>query len=61
MKRVVQPTRRIPFALRNKADVELKLLEDYDIIEPATGPTHGLALLMCSQSLTNLMKYTLVR
>ncbi len=39
MQPVVQPTRRIPFATQNKVEVELKHLEDSDIIELATGPT----------------------
>lgn len=39
VKPVVQPTRRIPFAPWNQTEVELKRLEDSDIIEPATGPT----------------------
>ena len=39
VKPVVQPTRRIPFAIRNRVEVELKHLEDSDIIEPTTGPT----------------------
>ena len=39
VKPVMQPTRRISFAIRNKVEVELKHLEDSDIIEAATGPT----------------------
>ena len=39
VKPVVQPTRHISLAIRNKAEVELKHSENSDIIEPATGPT----------------------
>ncbi|CAB3995301.1 RNA-directed DNA polymerase [Paramuricea clavata] len=38
VKPVVQPTRRIPFAIRNRVEVELKHSEDSDIIEPTAGP-----------------------
>lgn len=36
---VVQPTRRIPFALRQKVEHELEKLQENDIIEPSQGPT----------------------
>ena len=36
---VVQPTRRIPFALREKLERELNNLQQEDIIEPAQGPS----------------------
>jgi hypothetical protein len=39
VKPVVQPTRRIPFALRQKVAHELERLQQNDIIEPAQGPT----------------------
>jgi hypothetical protein len=39
VKPVVQPTRRIPFALRQKVEHELERLQQHDIIEPAQGPT----------------------
>ena len=39
LKPVVQPTRRIPFALRQKVEQELVRLQENDIIEPAQGPT----------------------
>ena len=39
VKPVVQPTRRIPFALRQKVEQELVRLQENDIIEPAQGPT----------------------
>lgn len=36
---IVQPTRRIPFALRKKVESKLRELEEMDIIERTTGPT----------------------
>ena len=39
VKPVVQPTRRIPFALRQKVEQEIVRLQENDIIEPAQGPT----------------------
>lgn len=36
---VVQPHRRIPFHLRKQVEIELKRLEDMDIIEKVDGPT----------------------
>ena len=36
---VVQPTRRIPFAIRKKVEHELDRLEKEDIIQPAKGPS----------------------
>ena len=39
VKPVVQPTRRIPFALRQKVEHELERLQQHDIIDPAQGPT----------------------
>ncbi len=36
---MVQPTRRIPFALRQKVEQELVRLHENDITEPAQGPT----------------------
>ena len=36
---VVQPTRRIPFAVREKLERELNSLQQQDIIEPAQGPS----------------------
>ena len=35
VKPVVQPTRRIPFAMRDQVEKELKRLKDFDIIEEA--------------------------
>ncbi len=39
IKPVVQPTRRIPFAIREKVENELVRLQKEDIIEPAKGPS----------------------
>ena len=39
VKPVVQPTRRIPFHLRDKVSAKLKELEDLDIIEKVDGPS----------------------
>ena len=39
IKPVVQPTRRIPFAIRKKVESELVRLQKEDIIEPAKGPS----------------------
>ena len=39
VKPVVQPTRRIPFAIRDQVEKELKRLKDLDIIEEAQGAT----------------------
>ena len=36
---MVQPTRRIPFAIRKKVESELVRLQKEDIIEPAKGPS----------------------
>ena len=39
IKPVVQPTHRIPFAIRKKVESELLRLQKEDIIEPAKGPS----------------------
>ena len=39
VKPVVQPTHRIPFAIRDQVDREIKRLKDLDIIEEAQGAT----------------------
>ena len=39
VKPVVQPTRRIPFAIRHQVETELQRLHDFDIIEEAQGAT----------------------
>ena len=39
VKPVVQPTRRIPFALRQNVEHELEKLQENDINEPSQGPT----------------------
>ena len=36
---IMQPHRRIPFHLRKQVEIELKRLEDMDIIEKVDGPT----------------------
>ena len=36
-----QPHRRVPFHVRKGVEMELKRLEELDIIEPVTGPTRG--------------------
>ena len=36
---IMQPHRRIPFHLRKQVEIELKRLEDMDIIEQVDGPT----------------------
>ena len=36
---IMQPHRRIPFHLRKQVEIELKRIEDMDIIEKVDGPT----------------------
>ena len=43
VKPVVQPTRRILFAIRDQVEKELKRLKDLDIIEEAQGATPWLS------------------
>ena len=47
---IVQPTRRIPFALRQKLESELQHLQQQDIIEPAQGPSIWVSLSLFSQN-----------
>ena len=39
MKPVAQPIRRTPFSVRSKVEAKIQELVDFDIIEPAQGPT----------------------
>ena len=43
VKPVAQAQRRIPFHLQSKVEKELKLLQEQDVIEVATGPTQWMS------------------
>jgi len=58
---VVQPHRRIPFHIRKQVDIELKRLEDMDIIEKVDGPTDWVSpIVVAPKPKSKTMKYVFV-
>jgi len=61
VKPVVQPHRRIPFRLRKQVEIELKRLEDMDIIEKVDGPTDWVSpIVVAPKPKSKTMKYVFV-
>ena len=50
---VIQPVRRIPFAMRDKVEKELQRLQSLDIIEDVEGPTAWMSPIVCVPKANN--------